>query len=619
MLPFSSRIIIFLLCAALLFIGLTHFPINILSWDVFGYYLYLPMTFIYHDLGLKDFSVVDSIIAKYHNTGTFYQANMAPTGNFIMRYGIGLSILYAPFFFIGYLIALITGFPADGFSEPYQYAIWSGCMIYSFIGIIMLRKVLLNFFEDKITSLLLVIIVLGTNYTLHSSIHGQGAMTHNFLFTLYTFILWFTIKWHETHKMKHAIMLAISCGLATIVRPPEIISLLIPALWGVYDKQTLKEKLQLLKEKGMHVTFFACIFIAICFIQLSYWKIYSGSFWYDSYYNPGEGMDLFPPHTFNFLFSFRNGWFIYTPVILFAFAGLFFLYKRNKKIFMPVIAYTFINLWIVSSWTVWWYGNCFSQRGIIASYILLSVPMGYLFVEINTKRNILKYSMFGIVLFLVALNLFQSWQTANGILVSSRASGKYWLATFGKTTASPNNEKLLYMDWPTNGIENFTNESDYTKTHTWELGFEESEGMPKEKLNTEIFHSGKSSYVFDSITEFGPAIEKKYSEITDKYHAWIRVSVWVYPVSDTKKYPACIVTTFTHQGKSYKYKGTGTDQLNLEINKWNRITFDYLTPMAVRSKNDPLSVYIWNNGKGKIFVDDLQVEVFEPKFDPSIF
>ncbi|MEK6616357.1 MAG: hypothetical protein AABZ32_09640 [Bacteroidota bacterium] len=310
------------------------------------------MTFIYHDLGIRNYSVIQSILDTYHNSGTFYQALHMESGDWVMRYGIGMSVLYSPFFFIGHLIAKVVGYPADGFSEPYQYSIWAGCMIYTFTGIFMLRKSLLKFFDEKISAMLLIIIVLGTNYTLHTSMHGQGAMTHNFLFTLYTFILWFTIRWHETHKMKHAVLLAISCGLAALVRPTEIIGVFIPILWGVYNKQTLNEKLQLLKKNMIQIICFSIIMMAIGSIQFIYWKIYSGRFFFDSYYNPGEGFD-FPPHTLHSLFSFRNGWFIYTPVMLFALAGFYFLFKKNKIIFASVFIYFVISLWIVSSWTVW--------------------------------------------------------------------------------------------------------------------------------------------------------------------------------------------------------------------------------------------------------------------------
>jgi len=84
---------------------LTYDVLSILSWDVFGYYLYLPATFIHHDLGISDFSWLQQILDTYHPTNGFYQAYMGPTGNYVMKYPMGLAILYAPFFFIGHLFA----------------------------------------------------------------------------------------------------------------------------------------------------------------------------------------------------------------------------------------------------------------------------------------------------------------------------------------------------------------------------------------------------------------------------------------------------------------------------------------------------------------------------------
>ena len=66
-----SLIVVIFLSAIIVYFNFSFLPINALSWDVFGYYLYLPATFIYHDLGLKDVSIIHEIIEKYNNTATF--------------------------------------------------------------------------------------------------------------------------------------------------------------------------------------------------------------------------------------------------------------------------------------------------------------------------------------------------------------------------------------------------------------------------------------------------------------------------------------------------------------------------------------------------------------------
>lgn len=157
-------------------------PGNILSWDVFGYYLYLPLTFIYKDLGINDYTIIDTVISKYHNTATFYQGIHLESGQWLIKYSSGMALMYLPFFLIGHLLAYFFSYPLDGFSVPYQYSILLGSLLYSFIGIIFLRKILLNYFNDALSAVVMIIIVLGTNYFLHTSIHGQGAMSHNYLF-----------------------------------------------------------------------------------------------------------------------------------------------------------------------------------------------------------------------------------------------------------------------------------------------------------------------------------------------------------------------------------------------------------------------------------------------------
>ena len=52
--------------------------------------------------------------------------------------------------------------------------------------------------------------------------------------------------------------------------------------------------------------------------------------------------------------------------------------------------------------------------------------------------------------------------------------------------------------------------------------------------------------------------------------------------------------------------------MKLELNKWNKICSDYLTP-EVRNKKDNLKVYSMGQRKAAPYVDDLQVLVYQPK------
>jgi len=83
----------------------------ILSWDVSGYYMYLPATFIYHDLKKCDFG--EKIITDYQPTYDFHQAFEHKSGNRVMKYSMGQAVMFTPAFLVGHLIASIDNHISD--------------------------------------------------------------------------------------------------------------------------------------------------------------------------------------------------------------------------------------------------------------------------------------------------------------------------------------------------------------------------------------------------------------------------------------------------------------------------------------------------------------------------
>ena len=607
----KNQILKIALVAIVIFIVVNNFifsPGNILSWDVFGYYLYLPLKFIYNDLGLNDNSIINGILEKYHNTATFYQAMKMPDGNFVMKYSMGLSFFYAPFFFIGHIIANVFNYPADGFSLPYQYSIFIGGIIYSLIGIWVLSKVLVRFFSRTIVALVLVIIVFSTNYIVHITMYGQNAMSQNYLFMSYALILWLTILWHESHKLKFAVFLGFICGLTILSRPSEVVCLIIPALWGIKDGNSIREKFIVLYKYKVHVVVVASIIALFGLSQMLYWKIYTGKFLFYSYGgNAGEGFEFFHPYIWEVLFSFRKGWLIYTPVMLFALIGFYFMYQKNRSVFYALFAYAVINIYFVSSWSCWWYAQSFSQRALIPSYPIMAIGLGYFLAWLNDQKSIIKRLGYALLVSCLFLNLYQSRQFHYGIIDGSRMTRAYYFKVFGKMYVTEEDKKLLLINRSFDGSENFNNESEYTSRLFKKLDFEVAE-----KKDSTVSYAGKYAFKLDSSNIYTPAIEAPYYEITNKDHAWVEVTAFIYPTRDINIEPFSLVVHFSHNGFPYKYITCDSEKMKLEINTWNKISFNYLTP-EVRIESDPIKVYLWYRGKAPIFVDDLQVNVFEKK------
>ncbi|MEI6765601.1 MAG: hypothetical protein WCM76_08160 [Bacteroidota bacterium] len=576
-----------------------------------GYYLYLPAYFLHHDLGLQNMSWLNEIMEKYHPTATLYQAWQLPSGMWIMKYSSGLAMFYAPFFLIGHVFALNMGFAADGFSLPYQYSIAFGGLVYTLIGLFFFRKVLIKFFSDKISTLIILLICLGTNYFNQAA--NNGVMTHNILFMMLAILAFYTIKWHENQRIKYMLLIGFTLGIITAVRPNEGIVILIPLLWNITDKLSFRNKMNLLWNKKWQIVSAGFVFVLCVLPQMFYWKRYTGSWIFYSYNNAGEGFDLLSPHILNFLFSFRKGWFIYTPIILFSIFGFISLYKRNKDIFWPILVYMVINFYLISSWTCWWYaGGCFSARAIVSSYVFMALPLGYLLTALQKKKRMLKAISGFFFAFFILLNLFQTWQFSNGIISSERMTARYYLSIFGRTSIHPEDLNLLSVERSVESTEVFRNEQDYNYKMISFWDFERANANFSSHIDSLHFYNGRHSLRLDSTYNFSPGAEISYYGITDKDYAWIRAGAYIYIDSSYNEELPKLVITFLHKGQNYKYKTFGLSTSNVKYNQWNYISFDYQTP-EVRSKLDRLAVYIWHRGKKPVYVDDIRVEVFEPR------
>ena len=112
---------------------LTRPPRNILSWDTFGYHLYLPAIFIHADPGIRDVEWVERAVTTYGSTGTLYQISQLPDGRWVNKYPMGMAVLWSPFFLAGHAVAHFThapgvfGMAQRNFKGPLSGAFMQNC------------------------------------------------------------------------------------------------------------------------------------------------------------------------------------------------------------------------------------------------------------------------------------------------------------------------------------------------------------------------------------------------------------------------------------------------------------------------------------------------------------
>ncbi len=475
-------------------------------------------------------------------------------------------------------------------------------LFYTVIGLYFFKKILDKFLNGYYPALIMLLVVFGTNY-FHLTADA-GLMSHNVLFMLVSMFIWFTLKWSENPQIKYAIFLGGISGLIIIVRPNEIVCLLFLIVWLGFSYRTIKNKL-------FHILYAIPAFLIFVIPQMIYWKITSGSIIFYSYQDPCEGFDFNEPYTLDFLFSFRKGWFIYTPLAMIMISSLMFTYKKNKQLFYSILSYVIVSIYIVSSWSCWWYGACcYSQRAVMSLYVVLAIPLGFMLQWLFRLRWFYKIPILSLIIFIVALNLFQMWQFNNGIIKLDLVSKEYYCKVFGKTHI-PNDYSNLLL--PETNIKEDTVRKNFVGLAKTSYGVDEFSKSKDFKVNKWIAKDIISKipyYIIDSNVEFSPGINIGYKTI--KEYSWVKASVDLYfPVQVINNCPFFIITTL-HKGENCKYYTYRLSKDSIPYDTWIHVEKLYLTPQ-VRSRKDILSVFLWNPDKAKFYFRSLNVDIFDFK------
>lgn len=397
-----------------------------LTYDAFGYYMYLPSSIIYGDMTSDDW--IDSMHQQYGVKGGdwLYQTIEQKDGRHVFKYLGGVALLQSPFFLLAHQVAPSLGYPADGFSLPYQWGIILAAFFYGFLGLWFLRKVLLYYFSDKTTALGLILVTLGTNWVQYLVV--DGGQSHIYIFPLYALILLLTKKWHETPKPILAFAIGGIIGLATICRPTEAIMLFIPLLWHTHDPVAAQVKWDLVRHNKGQVGLAILGGLLGILPQLLYWKYASGSFIFDV---GSKWYFLYP--WFRVLIGFEKGWFIYTPVTIFFVIG--FWHMRGMPFRRSVIVFCTLNLWIIMAWADWRYGGSYSTRALVQSYPVFTLAFAAFLQHALASKW--RFITLLVALYLLIVNLFQIYQYNAGIIRYDENSFDHYRAIYLNFYAKP--------------------------------------------------------------------------------------------------------------------------------------------------------------------------------------
>ncbi len=372
-----------------------------------GYYAYLPAIFIYNDLNFG----FNQTVEKNDHPETWYTdyRYKLDKKRIFTKYYVGTAIAYSPFFLIAHFWSLMMGWQADGYTAIYHGSVLIAALFYMAITLIFMGKIL-DFFSINHWVKVLCILgaYFGTNWFYYTT--WEASLSHVYSAGVISTFLYSAIIFKKNTTIKWGIIIGVLLGFIVLLRPLNILVVLFLPLFHQRFSSFI-QWINSLFDKPLILGLSFLSFFGVLSIQFIIYKIQIDQWYIYAYMN--EGFNFMKPHFFDFLFSIRKGFFVYTPLFLLSILGLVFWFRYNSfQAFWWIITMT-ILVYILSSWHMWWYGGTFGTRVLIEYYIIWIIPLAILF---QRTRSYVK-TMFAIVACLFVFNgVLQQYQYRKGII-----------------------------------------------------------------------------------------------------------------------------------------------------------------------------------------------------------
>jgi hypothetical protein len=578
--------------------------------DALGYYTYLPATFIYHNIKALDSLPanrgIDHHVMEYADN---LKLHRTPKGYPLNQYTYGIAFMEMPFFFAVTICQKIGGMEANGYSDVYNLMLLFCSLFYAVAGLILTFSILKKIFNERQSFLGTIAVFMGTNLFYFSTI--QGGMAHPILFFLYALLIYLTIRLHEQPKYHFFLLAGMTAGMITIIRPTDILCLLIPLFYNVYNKATIREKRVFIRAHGMKIIVFTVMFAVPIIPQLLYWKWTAGSFFYYSY--GSQSFDFRHPKIIGGLFYYSNGWLPYALIMIFSLIGLL-ICKPIKKWIWVLCSFIPIYIYVIYSWYCFNYINGLGSRPMINIYALLALPLTSFIQLMDRQHKILKFFWSCLCVFFVAVNINYSLQQSKGILLSEESNMAFnWQMLF--------RSHLNYNDLVTHDVgERQPDPDKLTKIGTLECrNFNDS---TSDHFARNV--AGQSNFVYRMRDqEFQEGAHITYDKRQFKDAKWFKCSgkflypecpgyykhVLVLDVSN-KKWIGCTINNKISGPDPDFYRRNDVLLGYCDPNKWGYVYYFVRIPSNIKD-GDVVKLFLWSSAKADAYIEFMCLEVYK--------
>lgn len=296
----------------------------------------------------------------------------------------GVAIMQLPFFLVAHGITKYLELEPSGYGPVYFTSVFIATIFYVLMGLIFLYYFLLHYFKPKIAAWVVVLVFYATNL-FYYTIMSPG-MSHAYSFSLVAMYLFAVPRFYRKSSVANTLLLAFPLALLTLIRPTSLVLSLFFLLYNVSSLSDFYERIRFLLKRWYLVVLIGVVGFVVFIPQMWYWYTVTGKYFYYSYQDEGFS-NILSPKIFTVLLGPRNGWFVYTPLMLVAFLSLIYLTYRRQLNSLPTLLILGIIVYINGSWWRPTFSAAAGYRALIEYIPLMAVPLGYFIGRVNAKEN----------------------------------------------------------------------------------------------------------------------------------------------------------------------------------------------------------------------------------------
>ncbi len=344
--------------------------------DGVGYYAFARAPLIQHNLDFtEDYRHANESFRspRFDESGQLRSVFRTRTDHLENHFTVGPAILWTPFLLlthIGVLVsrALGSSVTADGFSAPYRVTMALATAFYGFLGLLLAFRLARHYVEERWAFIATLSIWWASSLPVYMYFNPSWSHAHS-AFAVALF-LWY---WHETRSSRSLaqwLILAVIAGLMLNVYYANamlLAVLVVEALRHYFlafrpNASAAPNSTPRIPELLLrHALFVAVLLVCLLPTFITRYLIYGSAF--ESGYISLRDWNWFSPRFLAVLFSSNHGLLSWTPILLFAIAGLFIFWRRQRRIGFPFLSAFFAFYLFISCYPDWAgissYGNRF--------------------------------------------------------------------------------------------------------------------------------------------------------------------------------------------------------------------------------------------------------------------